>query len=109
MFKSLHILDTVLLPEWSTVVLFCLVIVVHESLHKLPAVFRKKARGVKTFEQNEDVYIFLVLPKFHIFGATEDSYMFSRRKIKLKLPWSSNSKRFHAPFLMHGFSFWRLI
>ncbi len=23
-------------------------------------------KGVKTFEQNEDVYIFLVLPKYHI-------------------------------------------
>ncbi len=27
----------------------------------------KKSRGVKTFEQNGDVYIFLVLPKYHIF------------------------------------------
>ncbi len=26
-----------------------------------------KSRGVKTFEQNEDVYIFLVLPKYNIF------------------------------------------
>ncbi len=26
-----------------------------------------KSQGVKTFEQNEDVYIFLVLPKYHIF------------------------------------------
>ncbi len=36
LFKSLHTLDlilnTVLLPEWSTAVFFCLVIVVHESL-----------------------------------------------------------------------------
>ncbi len=24
--------------------------------------------GVKTFEQNEDVYIFLVLPKYHVFS-----------------------------------------
>ncbi len=31
-FKSLHTLNTVLLPEWSTAVFFCLVIVVHESL-----------------------------------------------------------------------------
>ncbi len=31
-FKSLHPLDSVLLPEWSTAVCFCLVIVVHESL-----------------------------------------------------------------------------
>ncbi len=31
-FKSLHTLDSVLLPEWSTAVFFCLVIVVHESL-----------------------------------------------------------------------------
>ncbi len=23
--------------------------------------------GVKTFEQNEDLYIFLVLPKYHVF------------------------------------------
>ncbi len=27
-----------------------------------------KTRGVKTFEQNEDVYIFLVLPEYHIFS-----------------------------------------
>ncbi len=26
-----------------------------------------KSRGVKTFEQKEDVYIFLVLPKYNIF------------------------------------------
>ncbi len=26
-----------------------------------------KSQGVKTFEQNEDVYIFLVLPKYPIF------------------------------------------
>ncbi len=26
-----------------------------------------KSQGVKTFEQNEDVHIFLVLPKYHIF------------------------------------------
>ncbi len=26
-----------------------------------------ESKGVKTFEQNEDVYIFLVLPKYHIF------------------------------------------
>ncbi len=26
-----------------------------------------KSRGVKTFEQNGDVYIFLILPKYHIF------------------------------------------
>ncbi len=31
-----------------------------EKKHKL------RARGVKTFEQNEDVYIFLALPKYHI-------------------------------------------
>ncbi len=40
--------------------------------------------GVKTFEQNGDVYIFLILPKYHIFSfstalATEDSYMFPRK------------------------------
>ncbi len=28
-----------------------------------------KSQGVKTFEQNEDVYIFLVLPKYHIFSC----------------------------------------
>ncbi len=27
-----------------------------------------KSQGMKTFEQNEDVYIFLVLPKYHIFS-----------------------------------------
>ncbi len=26
-----------------------------------------KSRGVKTFEQNEDVYIFLILPKYYLF------------------------------------------
>ncbi len=26
-----------------------------------------KSRGVKTFEQNEDVYIFLILPKYIYF------------------------------------------
>ncbi len=26
-----------------------------------------KSRGVKTFEQNGDVYIFLFLPKYYIF------------------------------------------
>ncbi len=26
-----------------------------------------KSQGVKTFEQNEDVYIFLVLPKYNSF------------------------------------------
>ncbi len=68
---------------------FCLVIVVHESLicpEQLnfllffcsPAVRKRspmlqkekpciKNQGVKTFEQNEDVYIFLVLLKYHIF------------------------------------------
>ncbi len=35
-------------------------------------------KAVKTFEQNEDEYIFLVLPKYHIFlfsisEATEDT------------------------------------
>ncbi len=27
----------------------------------------KSRGGVKTFEQNDDVYIFLILPKYHIF------------------------------------------
>ncbi len=27
-----------------------------------------KSQGVKTFERNEDVYIFLVLPKYHVFS-----------------------------------------
>ncbi|MCJ8737959.1 hypothetical protein PDJAM_G00030190, partial [Pangasius djambal] len=27
-----------------------------------------KSRGVKTIEQNGDVYIFLILPKYHIFS-----------------------------------------
>ncbi len=29
-----------------------------------------KGQGVKTFEQNEYVYIFLVLPKCHIFSLS---------------------------------------
>ncbi len=36
-------------------------------------------------------FIIFLLPS----EATEDSYMFSRRLIKLNLPWSSNSKSFH--------------
>ncbi|KAI2647920.1 Unsaturated glucuronyl hydrolase [Labeo rohita] len=42
---------------------------------------------VKTFEQNEDVYTFLILPKYSIFfiyyspsEAAEDTYMFLRRQ-----------------------------
>ncbi len=128
------ILNTVLLSEWSSAVLFCLVIVVHESLvcpeqlncllffrkilqltlilwffsifvylnpfqqwlydfemhlftprtteglirnyyrrfkHSLMLQKEKpciKSRGVKTFEQNEDVYIFLASPKYNIFS-----------------------------------------
>ncbi len=31
-----------------------------------------KSRGVKTFEQNEDEYIFLVLPKYHIFSFSTE-------------------------------------
>ncbi len=26
-----------------------------------------KSQSVKTYEQNEDVYIFLVIPKYHVF------------------------------------------
>ncbi len=46
-----------------------------------------KSRGVKTFEQNEDVYICLILLKY-IFPfsiptkSTEDTYMFPRRSNK---------------------------
>ncbi len=53
-----------------------------------------KRRGVKTFEQNEDVYIFLILPKHNIYifylvlplEATEDTYMFPRRQNKRNSP-----------------------
>ncbi len=41
--------------------------------------------GVKTFEQSGDVYIFLILLKYHIdyiSEDTEDSYMFPRKQNK---------------------------
>ncbi len=67
---------------------------------------RIKSQGVKTFEQNEDVYIFLVLPKYHIssFSTALQNLQkivtcFSRRLIQLNLLWSSNSKSFPAPAL----------
>ncbi len=56
----------------------------------------------KTFEQNEDVNIFLVLSKYHILSFTtalqklQQILMFSKRQIKLNLPLSSNSKSFHT-------------
>ncbi len=34
-----------------------------------------KSQGVKTFEQNEDVYICLVLPKYHIFSFSTAVYL----------------------------------
>ncbi len=34
-----------------------------------------KSQGVKTFEQNEDVYIFLLLPKYHIFSFSTAIYL----------------------------------
>ncbi len=68
---------------------------------------RIKSQGVKTFEQNEDVYIFLVLPKYHISSFSTDIQnlkkivpCFSRRLIQLNLLWSSNSKSFPARLLM---------
>ncbi len=134
-FKNVYmhlIINTVLLPEWSTTVFFCLVIVAHESLvcheqvncllfrclfqvpqnlcfssifcvfepfptmtdfeihfftprtteglicnyyrrFKCSLMLQKekpciKSQGLKTFEQNEGVYIFLVLLKYHIFS-----------------------------------------
>ncbi len=61
-----------------------------------------KSRGVKTFEQNGDVYIFLILPNYHIFLFSTAlqrlqkmfprSYMFPRRQYKLNWPWSLNAK-----------------
>ncbi len=33
---------------------------------------RIKSQGVKTFEQNEDVYIFIVLPEYHISSFSSD-------------------------------------
>ncbi len=71
------------------------------------------AFSVKTFEQNEDVYIVLVLPKYHIFSfitaLQKLQKMFSRRQIKLNSPWSSISKGFHALALNAWFFFfWRI-
>ncbi len=61
-----------------------------------------KSRGVKTFEQDEDVQIFLIFVEIYLFfsiyycpsEATEDTCMFPGRQIKYNLPWSSNSKVF---------------
>ncbi len=64
---------------------------------------KKHALRAWVWKQNEDVYIFLVLPKYHFFSFTivlqklqkivtcfpEDKM--SRRQIKLNSPWSSNS------------------
>ncbi len=66
---------------------------------------------VQTFEQNGDVYIFLILPKYIYFfnwhcpsEATENSYMLPRRQNKSNLPRFSN---LHPPtfILMQRFSF----
>ncbi len=115
--KSLHSLNTVLLPEWSTDVFFCLVIDLpclalpclalpwfssifvylnpfqqwlydfeihlftprtteglicnyYRRLKRSPMLQKEKpcikSQGVKTFEQNGDVYIFFILPKYQI-------------------------------------------
>ncbi len=40
--------------------------------------------------------------------ATEDTCMFPGRQIKYNLPWSSNSKSFHPPPLMHRVFFWSI-
>ncbi len=40
--------------------------------------------------------------------ATKDSYMFSRRQIKLNLPWSPNSNSFHAPAINACSFFWSI-
>ncbi len=72
--------------------------------------------GVKTFEQNGDVYIFLILPKYHF------SFSFSTALQKLQMivtcfPEDRISSMYpdlqifkFSPFtlLMHGFSFWSI-
>ncbi len=68
-------------------------------------VLGKRARGVNTFEQNEDVYIFMVCLNFTIFRATEDSYMFSRRKIKLNLPLIFKFKTVFTPPALNAWFF----
>ncbi len=49
----------VLLPEWSTAVFFF--VLFSDSCSWVPC------WRVKTFEQNEGVYIFLILPKYQFF------------------------------------------
>ncbi len=69
---------------------------------------------LKTFEQDEDFQLFLLL-KYIFFSiyycpseATEDTCMFPGRQIKYNLPWSSNSKSFHPRLLMHRVFFWSI-
>ncbi len=51
--------------NWGThLQLFQKIQTLTDALKEKPCI---KSWGVKTFEQNEDVYIFLVLPKYHIF------------------------------------------
>ncbi len=70
-----------------------------------------KRPGVNTFEQNEDVYIFLVLPKYHIFSFSTAlqklQKMFSRRQIRLIYP-DLQIQVFTPRLLMHGLSFWSI-
>ncbi len=71
---------------------------------------------MKTFEQNENVYIFLVLPKYHIFFSfstalqklheivtffPEDKFSYINLDLQM-------SKVFTPQLLMHGFSFWSI-
>ncbi len=68
----------------------------------------KYYRRFKRIEQNEDVYIFLVLSKWHIFSfSTALQKLLKIRTCfpedKLNLPWYSNLKSFTPQLLMHVF------
>ncbi len=74
-----------------------------------------KSQGVKTFEQNEDVYIFLVLAKYHIFlfstalqKLLKIVTCFPKDKLSYIYPDLQIQKVFTPWLLMHGFSFWSI-
>ncbi len=71
---------------------------------------RIKSQGVKTFEQNEDVYIFLVLPTYHIF-----SFSTALQKLQTIVTCFTEDKlsKMYLDLqiqnvFMHGFSFWSI-
>ncbi len=69
-----------------------------------------KSQGVKTFEQNEDVCIFLVLPTYHIF-----SFSTALQKLQTIVTCFTGDKlsKMYLDLqiqnvFMHGFSFWSI-